>query len=176
MTRRIKRSRDFEITLEVKSEDSIQPPRDAQRNWVLNRAIKEFADDLTALDIQACNFIRGSEIGDFEDHGRANMGAQQIMEDWQIPVMQAMAGAVSGSHGDVLEIGFGRGIESDFIQEGDVASHTIVECNAGVIRECQVWREQRPDCTGEYRTWHVAGCDRSAGQVRRSLFPYLSTE
>jgi len=145
MTRRIKRHKDFEITLQIKNDDFIRPPRAAQRNWVLNRAVKEFSDDLTALDILARDFIRGSEIDGFDDRGRSSLGAQQIMEDWQIPVMQAMAEAVTDSHGDVLEIGFGRGIASSYIQDCGVASHTIIECNPGVIHECGLWRGQHPD-------------------------------
>lgn len=145
MTRRLKRHKDFEIILQINNEDFIRPPREAQRNWVLNRAIKEFSDDLVSLDIQARDFIRGSEIDGFGERGRASLSAQQIMEDWQIPVMEAMAEAMTDSHGDVLEIGFGRGIASDFIQECGVASHTIIECDPSVLRECESWRGQRPD-------------------------------
>ena len=39
MTRKIKRFRDFEIELRLKNEDFIRPPVDAQRNWLLNRAL-----------------------------------------------------------------------------------------------------------------------------------------
>lgn len=145
MTRRIKRHKDFEITLQIKNDDFISPPRDAQRNWVLNRALKEFSDDLTALDHLARDFISGTDATWFEkDRSQANLSAQQIMEDWQIPIMQAMAAVVAGDHGDVLEIGFGRGIASNFIQDCGVSSHTIIECNADVIRLCETWREQRP--------------------------------
>jgi guanidinoacetate N-methyltransferase len=146
MTRRIKRHKDFEITLQIKNDDFIRPPRDAQRSWVLNRVLREFSEDLTALDSLARNFIRGTESPRFEgDRARASLSAQQIMEDWQVPVMQAMAEAVTGSHGDVLEIGFGRGIASSFIQDCGVGSHIIIECNPDVIRMCESWRGQRPD-------------------------------
>lgn len=145
MTRRIKRHKDFEITVQIKNNEFIRPPRDAQRNWVLNRALKEFSDDLIALDHLAHDFICGSETTWFEkNRAEASLSAQQIMEDWQIPIMQAMAKAVSGKHIDVLEIGFGRGIASDFIQHCGVASHTIVECNPGVISLCESWRGKYP--------------------------------
>ncbi len=39
------------------------------------------------------------------------------MEDWQTPLMQAMARHVTETHGDVLEIGFGRGVSAEFIQQ-----------------------------------------------------------
>ena len=59
----------------------------------------------------------------------------------QIPIMRAMAGVVAQGHGDVLEIGFGRGVASTFIQEIGVRSHTIVECNDSVVKRFASWRE-----------------------------------
>jgi guanidinoacetate N-methyltransferase len=58
---------------------------------------------------------------------------RQLMEDWQIPLMKAMADIAAASHGDVLEIGFGRGISAGFIQDAGVGTHTIIECNPLVI-------------------------------------------
>ncbi|NNF04336.1 MAG: class I SAM-dependent methyltransferase, partial [Rhodothermales bacterium] len=71
----------------------------------------------------------------------------EIMEDWQIPVMEAMADVVTESQGDVLEIGFGRGVASDMIQNRGVQSHTIVECNDAIVERYRDWRERRPDAT-----------------------------
>ena len=56
-----------------------------------------------------------------------------------------MAEAVCGSSGDVLEIGFGRGVASDMIQELGVRSHTICECNPSVINRFRQWRSKFPD-------------------------------
>jgi guanidinoacetate N-methyltransferase len=64
------------------------------------------------------------------------------MEDWQIPVMQAMAEIATHTHGDVLEVGFGRGVSATFIQQAGVRSHTVVECNDGVVERFHRWREQ----------------------------------
>ena len=44
-------------------------------------------------------------------------GRLKIWEDWQLPLMQAMAGIVTETHGEVLEIGFGRGGFSDLYPE-----------------------------------------------------------
>jgi len=141
MTRRIKRHQDFEISLQIKNESFIQTPREAQRNWVLNRVLKEFSDDLLALDKLAKNFIKGGETIAFDDRKQSSLSPQQIMEDWQIPVMKAMAEAVTDNHGDILEIGFGRGVASDFLQQCGVNSHSIIECNPDVIRECEQWQQ-----------------------------------
>lgn len=143
MTRRIRRHPDFEISLTIASDAFIRPPREAQRNWLLNRAIKEFGDDLLALDRQARGYVRGAEPGPFADRGRARLDAQEIMEEWQIPVMRAMAAAVTDSAGDILEIGFGRGVAAAFIQQAGVRSHTIVECNPHIVADARAWAARR---------------------------------
>lgn len=145
MTRRLKRSKDFEIVLQVKNDDFIRPPRDAQRNWLLNRAITEFADDLMGLDELAKRFVAGSESVDVRDHSQARLTDQEIMEDWQIPVMKEMAAIATASHGDVLEVGFGRGVSSQFIQDNGVKSHTIVECNDHIFEDLNKWKTRYPD-------------------------------
>jgi guanidinoacetate N-methyltransferase len=144
MTRRLKRSKDFEITLQVKNDDFIRPPREAQRNWLLNRAITEFADDLMELNDLAKRFVPGSEKVDVRDHSQARLTDQEIMEDWQIPVMKEMAKVATESHGDVLEVGFGRGISAQFIQDNGVKSHTIVECNDFIFQELNKWKSNNP--------------------------------
>ena len=145
MTRRIKRLRDFEISLQVKSDTFIRPPRDAQRNWLLNGALTELIDNLTALDGLAEKFVRGVDAAALEDRTQADLGDAEIMEEWQIPVMQAMSDTVTEAHGDILEIGFGRGIASTMIQELGVRSHTIIECNDSIVARLERWRAGYPD-------------------------------
>lgn len=145
MTRRLKRLSDFEISLQIKNDGFIRPPRDAQRNWLLNHALAEFSDNLHALDKLSAKFVHGA--GDFstEDRTQAELGDHEIMEDWQIPLMQAMAKIVTVSHGNVLEVGFGRGVSSSFIQDFGAESHTIIECNDSVLQRYDRWRVKFPD-------------------------------
>jgi guanidinoacetate N-methyltransferase len=146
MTKRIKRTRDYEIVLQVNNDQFMATPRESQRNWLLNRAVKEFADELDHLNALSSTFVAGSDANHtIEDRQQRDLSDGEIMEDWQIPIMQAMAEFVTASHGDVLEIGFGRGIASDFIQSGVVRSHTIVECNDSVVRRYQQWRSKIPE-------------------------------
>lgn len=145
MTRRIKRYKDFEVTLSISNDDFIKPPRIAQRNWLLNRALYEFADDLMRLDALSARFVAGTDRSVLEDRTHAVLTAQEIMEDWQIPVVRAMAEIVGETHGHVLEVGFGRGVSSTFIQDLGVRSHTIIECNNAIVAEFQNWRRQYPD-------------------------------
>lgn len=153
MTRKIRRTRDYEITLQIKNDDFIKPPRDAQRNWLLNKTIAELAYNLDALNQQAERFVVGGEASvQFDDRTNKVLSDEEIMEDWQIELMRAMAEEVTASHGDVLEIGFGRGIGSDFIQEMGVKSHTIVEVNDSVVERYHEWRKQYPE--SEFKLLH----------------------
>ena len=86
MTRKIKRSQHYDLSLQITDDGFIRPPRDAQRNWLLNRAIKEFADDLDALGRIAGGFVAGGDPAELTDRSNSTLADDQIMEDWQIPV------------------------------------------------------------------------------------------
>lgn len=145
MTRRMKRTADYEIAVTIKNDAFIRPPRETQRNWLLNGALRELADRLDALDDLARRFVPGITGGPVEDRTQAVLRDEEIMEDWQIPLMRAMADVVTEDHGDVLEIGFGRGVSATFIQERGARSHTVIECNDDVVRRFETWREGYPD-------------------------------
>ncbi len=145
MTRKIRRSSEFDISLEIKKPDFIATPREAQRNWLLNRAIHELALDLSALDKLAERFVVGSEAFSLQERSQAILDDLEIMEDWQNPLMRRMAELATADHGDILEIGFGRGVSASFIQEYGLRSHTIVECNQSVIERYHSWRAQYPN-------------------------------
>jgi guanidinoacetate N-methyltransferase len=142
--RKLKRHPGFEVAVTLTADTFIAPPRQSQRNWLLNRAMAEFADDLVALDRAAARFIAGTDMAGIGDRTATPLADDEIMEDWQVPIMRAMSALVTASHGDVLEIGFGRGIASGFVQDAGVRSHTIVECNASVIERYHRWRAGRP--------------------------------
>jgi guanidinoacetate N-methyltransferase len=144
MTRRFRRHDSFEVTLQITSDDFIRPPREAQRNWLLNRALTELTDELVHLDDVSRRFVPGRSHAELRDRSSEALADDEIMEDWQIPVMEAMARIVTAAGGDVLEIGFGRGVSASRIQEAGVRSHTIVECNADVIERYHRWRGQYP--------------------------------
>jgi guanidinoacetate N-methyltransferase len=145
MTRRLRRLHEFEVSLQIHSEAFIRPPREAQRNWLLNRALNEFVDDLQHLDLVSRRFVPGRDQARLADRAQAVLRDDEIMEDWQIPIMQAMAEIVTEDHGDVLEIGFGRGVSASLIQDAGVRSHTIVECNDDVVERFRRWRHGYPE-------------------------------
>lgn len=149
-----RKTSDFELSLEIKSPEFINPPQENQRNWTLQRTVDEFIDDLINLDKVTKRFVKGSErlqITDDWDKSKAEFDdsqlvieGQQVMQDWERPLMKAMAEIVSETHGDVLEVGFGMGISSTYIQKMGVKSHTIIECNDEVIENFNKWKEQYP--------------------------------
>lgn len=145
MTRKIRRDPAFELTLDVRDDTFIRPPRDGQRHWLLNRALREAADDLRALDRVASRFVAGGASDLPDDMRGADLTDAEIMEDWQRPLMAAMAEIAARSGGHVLEIGFGRGMSADLIQRHGVESHTIIECNDHVVDRFHRWREGWPD-------------------------------
>ena len=140
---------EFGITLQIKRDKFISPPRQFQKNWLINQALNEFADDLMHLDKVSKRFVAGTEFK-YEDHAsnitQSNPDNQEIMEDWQIPIMKAMAKVVTETQGDVLEIGFGRGVSATFIQKLGVKSHTIIEFSDNVIKNFyEPWERCYPD-------------------------------
>lgn len=145
MTRKLRRTKAFDLTLEVKDDAFIRPPREAQRNWLLNRAVRELADDLHALDGLAAEMVVGVERSALDDKSHGNLSDHEIMEDWQVPLMRAMAEVAAGKDRDLLEIGFGRGVASTFLQEIGVRSHTIVECNQALEPRFLDWKQSWPD-------------------------------
>ena len=138
--RKLKRTSAFDLTLEVKTEDFVSPPGARQRNWLLNRFMREATADLTALDALAERFVPGAERSFSGDMQSGELSDQEIMEDWQLPLMQAMADVAGIEGGDVLEVGFGRGVSAELLQDKGVRSHTIIECNPSVVRRFDEWR------------------------------------
>jgi aspartate racemase len=146
---------EFNVFLHIKDENFIDTPQDYQRNWVLQRTLDEFADDILKLDQLTKRFITSSARVPVEhewqssrahyDQSQLLIEGQQVMQDWERPLMMAMADIATETHGDVLEIGFGMGISATYIQERGVKSHTIVECNADVIQALQAWKTEYGD-------------------------------
>ena len=133
--RKIKRSKAYEIVVTIHDENFIRPPKDAQRNAIVNRALKEFVGDLNILDNQAKHFVPGATAHTFkEERSQKQLTAQEIMEDWQIPLMKEMAKTIAENGGDILEIGFGRGVSADMIMQYPISRYTTIECNDDVVK------------------------------------------
>jgi amino acid adenylation domain-containing protein len=151
----MRREQDFEVLLHITNDDFVRPPRPSQRNWLLQRALDEFTDDLKHLHALSGRFVPGSDrpaiVGRWQasraeyDGSQLTIEGQQVMQAWEQPLMKAMADLVGGPSRDVLEIGFGMGIAATLLQDTSVRSHSIVECNDDVIRALEQWSRQYPD-------------------------------
>jgi predicted O-methyltransferase YrrM len=150
-----RRSRRFGISLTLADDGFVATPAPHQRSWLLHQLLDETTDELDHLDRIASSLVPSSERPAIErswrqsaaryDGRQLEIEGQQVMQDWERPLMRAMAEVVSASHGDVLEVGFGMGISATYLQELGVRSHTVVECNEGVLREAERWRSRYPD-------------------------------
>ena len=65
----------------------------------------------------------------------------EVMMDWEDDIMEKSAEFICHNKGDILEIGFGMGICSDYIQAQGVNSHTIVEIHPQIFEKLQIWAE-----------------------------------
>jgi amino acid adenylation domain-containing protein/FkbM family methyltransferase len=152
---RIRRDDRFEVSLRLFSDQFIAPPREVQRDWIVSKALQEITADLMHMDAVSRRFVKGQAshgngtggngaAGNGTAAPQIGLGVRLIMEDWQIPIMAAMAKVATESKGDVLEVGFGRGISAGFIQQHEPRSHTVVECDARVIEDFYEWKKQYP--------------------------------
>lgn len=163
----IRRYPQFEVQLKLKDEDFINPPKEAQRNWLLRRALDELTSDLKHLDMQSRRFVAGSarprletvpwgaHHAEYDEHNLFIAG-QQVMQDWELPLMDAMAKVVTESHGDILEAGFGMALSATCIQKYGVRSYTIMEANDEVVKRFHEWKKQFPgrDIRLLHGRWH----------------------
>ena len=81
----------------------------------------------------------------FEDDKIVTEDDREVMMSWEAPIMEKSAEVICHNKGDVLEIGFGMGICSDYIQAQEVSSHTIVEIHPQIIEKLKAWADGKPN-------------------------------
>jgi hypothetical protein len=80
----------------------------------------------------------------------------QVMMSWEAPIMEKSAEFICHNKGDILELGFGMGICSDYIQAQNVNSHTIVEIHPQIIEKLKGWASGKSNVIIVEGDWHVA--------------------
>lgn len=144
-----------QIEIELSQPDFLETREESTRRWLMHRFLSEAVADLEALDDVKDGFVRGSQrplIGQTDwstaaaefDTEELVIAGQQVMQEWERPLMEAMVDIATAHHGDILEVGFGMGISAELIQQRGVRSHTIIEANADVLLRAQDWRAARP--------------------------------
>ena len=76
-----------------------------------------------------------------------------VMMDWEHPIMSASAAYVTEGGGDILEIGFGMGIASGYIQSHSISSHTIIENHPHIISKSREWASGKSNVTIISQSW-----------------------
>ena len=79
---------------------------------------------------------------------------QQVMMDWEAPLMSASAAYVCQNGGDILEIGFGMGISAGYIQSHSISSHTVLENHPDIIPLALEWAAEKPNVTIITGSWY----------------------
>ena len=80
----------------------------------------------------------------------------EVMMLWETPIMEKSAEFICHNKGDILEIGFGMGICSDYIHAQGVNSHTIIEIHPQVIEKLKIWAEDKSNVTIIEGDWNDA--------------------
>ena len=71
----------------------------------------------------------------------------EVMMDWEASIMERSAEFVCENGGDILEIGFGMGIASDYIQSHSPTSHTIIELHPQLAEKAREWATGKSNVT-----------------------------
>jgi len=71
----------------------------------------------------------------------------EVMMDWETPIMQAKADYVCSNGGNILELGFGMGISATAIQGHNIESHTICEIHPQVLQKLNEWSKDKSNVT-----------------------------
>lgn len=66
-----------------------------------------------------------------------------VMMDWEHPMMKRHAELVCHAGDDVLEVGFGMGISASYIQAREPRTHVIVECHPQVLPRLRAWAKDK---------------------------------
>jgi hypothetical protein len=71
----------------------------------------------------------------------------EVMMGWETSIMERSAEFVCENGGDILEIGFGMGIASGFIQSHNPTSHTIIELHPQIAEKATLWAADKTNVT-----------------------------
>ena len=78
----------------------------------------------------------------------------EVMMSWESPIMEKSAEFICHNKGDILEIGFGMGICSDYIQAQGVNSHTIIEIHPQILERLNTWASGKSNVTVIEGDWN----------------------
>lgn len=107
------------------------PPNTWYRQW--KRRSKHLSDTRSDyLEMQAVRSESELIVGGFE-----------VMQDWERPVMKALAEEAARSRGHVLEVGFGMGISATYLVNAGCSKYTVIEPHPDVLQALRSWADRQ---------------------------------
>ena len=67
------------------------------------------------------------------------IGGWQVMQEWERPLMRALAENVAGSGKAILEVGFGMGICAEEVWKIGCSSYTVIEAHPVIAQNAREW-------------------------------------
>lgn len=68
-----------------------------------------------------------------------SIGAQQVIQYWEHPVMETMGRIAARHHGKVLEVGFGLGLSARAIARTGCTAYTVIEAHPRMAEKARHW-------------------------------------
>jgi len=72
------------------------------------------------------------------------VGGLEIMQEWERPLMRALAREAAQAGGHVLEVGFGMGISASYLIENGCSRYSVIEPHADVLKKARAWAAKQP--------------------------------
>ena len=72
------------------------------------------------------------------------IGGIEVMQEWERPLMRALAYEAARNKGSVLEIGFGMGISASYLVEAGCSEYTVIEPHPAVLERARAWAAKQP--------------------------------
>ena len=73
-----------------------------------------------------------------------SIGGWEVMQDWERPLMEALAVECTRTSGHVLEVGFGMAISANYVVEHGASKYTVIEPHPAVIDKARAWAAEQP--------------------------------
>jgi len=67
------------------------------------------------------------------------IGGWQVMQEWERPLMRALAKNVAGADKEILEVGFGMGICAEEIFKIGCSNYTVIEAHPEIAENARKW-------------------------------------
>lgn len=75
----------------------------------------------------------------FDASGGLLIGGEQVMQEWERPLMRQLASFAARAGGRVLEVGFGLGISADYLIDAGCQEYCVIEAHPVIAQRARDW-------------------------------------